>query len=66
MISDMISRGIFVSLNVYFIRTHNKEIKKRCKGGPAYYVEKSFDMDIYRNCIVEIQFHERNCWQFAR
>jgi hypothetical protein len=49
----MISRGMFVSPKVYFIQTHGEEIKKRCKGVPTRYVDKNFDMDIYRNCIVQ-------------
>ena len=51
--SDMISRGMFVSPKVYFIQTHDEEIKKRCKGVTTRYVDKNFDMNIYRNCIVE-------------
>ena len=49
--SDMISRGIFVSPRVNCIQTH--EEKKRCKGVPMRYVERNFDMDVYRNCIDE-------------
>jgi hypothetical protein len=51
--SDLISRSMFVGPKVYFIQTHDEEIKKRCKGVPTRYVDKNFDMDIYRNCIVQ-------------
>ena len=51
--SDLISRGMFVGPKVYFIQTHDEEIKKRCKGVPTRYVDKNFNMDIYRNCITE-------------
>ena len=49
--SDLISSGVLAGPKVYCVQTHNEVIKKVCKGVPRHYVNKNFDMNVYRNCV---------------
>ena len=48
---DLTSKGMLAGPKVYFVQTHNENIKQVCKEVPLHYVKENFNMSFYRNCV---------------
>ena len=49
--SHVISHGVLAGPNIYYVQTHNDNIKKVCKGVSRYYVKENFNKTVYWNCV---------------